>query len=65
MMCTEIEKCDYYISKALYVEKVEKSYAQCVSVCPDEFPVHSELNGICKTCTWATGASANFWLGGD
>ena len=42
MMCTEIEKCDYYISGALYVEKVEKSYAQCVSVCPDEFPVHDK-----------------------
>ena len=57
--------CDYYIEGKADAAELAEKYAQCVSVCPDELPVHSELNGICKTCTCATGASANFWLGRD
>ena len=65
MMCTEIEECDYYIMGSSNAYEPMDRYTQCVSVCPDELPVHGELSGLCKTCARVTGTSANFWLGGD
>ena len=38
---------------------------ECVSTCPDEFPVYDEADKVCKTCADATGGEKPFWLGGS
>lgn len=51
MMCMKKDDCEYYISGALYSETTAQSYAQCVSECPYELPVHEDGIKMCTTCT--------------
>ena len=48
------DKCNYYIEGDADATELVKKYALCVSVCPDELPVHADRSKVCKTCADAT-----------
>lgn len=57
--------CDYYIEGSVDATELAEKYAQCVSECPYELPVHEDGSQVCKTCEELAGTQFKFWRGDE